>query len=112
MRVFGTNHRGFIMRQPRILTGQELAQLKEEVDRTFVMDRYGNLTRRKATRKGNWAVGTIDLASGYLRVFLLKRCMYVHRVVWFAKTGVYPTGNVKFKDGNITNVNFNNLMVD
>lgn len=99
------------MRQPRILTEAELQQLHKEVHRSYEMDKYGNMVRKKPSKKGNWTVGTIDPESGYLRICLLRRALYLHRVVWFLKTGVYPTGNVKFKDGNRTNVNFNNLVL-
>lgn len=50
-----------------------------------------------------------SLRNGYLVLYAAGQQWPLHRLVWLAETGDWPTGQVRFRDRNASNTLFSNL---
>lgn len=68
----------------------------------------GVFTRKSTNHRGSEFTGTV-MSQGYVRIRLLGKNYYLHRLIWLWYYGVEPTGKIMFIDGNPDNTSIANL---
>lgn len=53
--------------------------------------------------------GTIDSSNGYLRINILNKRYYAHRLAWFIEYGYWPSNHIDHINGNKLNNKIDNL---
>lgn len=89
------------------LTADQLRELLNYDQETGLFTRKVKTYGRYGGQIGAVAGG--DSGRGYIKISLMSRLYYAHRLAWLYMTGQWPTEQIDHRDGNRANNAFSNL---